>query len=68
VPTSLVSYFEGSRCNAIAHAFPRGGAEILDPDDPIDFARLSQDVTALEKMLRMAIEERWEYPVYALHE
>lgn len=65
VPPNLVGYFSTSIRNAIAHAFPRGGAQVLDPDDPADFERLYRDSRVLEKMLRAAIEDRWPYPVSA---
>ena len=65
MPTNLVQHFASSNRNAIAHAIPDGEASILDPDDAADFQRLRRDTRALDNMLRLAIEERWPYPVSA---
>lgn len=64
MPGNLVGYFQTSSRNAVAHAVTDQGL-ILDPDDPVDFARLDRDARVVGRLLRLAIEDRWTYPVYA---
>lgn len=66
VPANFGAYLEDSSRNAIAHAVRRLGKEVLDPDDPSDFRRLTRDTKVMAELLRVAIWDRWPYPVTVL--